>query len=295
MLYSTNAELTRFRHADAAKLKSTLEGVEKGHAIAMDELNQQLKKSLAKNTTLERQLKDQENQGKKKDKEIADLRKAAADFEKRREGFNELLHHFQDNLLGTTSYNLFFNFCYAVRDASSSFRHTAALGHGEMDTAEGLRMATDAARKELDGLLSAGRQACGSLQIAGSSNLSAIALTQKLLLVPGLVADWKLSSARGGARTALTLAKAHYPEVDLDQLTSGIPESGEDGTPVDEAAIRQSVLGYDQLCALGTQLNVYYEAYELPGSPSQASASASAATAGGDGGDEVSSKVPPSS
>jgi hypothetical protein len=52
-------------------------------------------------------------------------------------------------------------------------------------------MATDAAKKELDGLLNAGRQACGSLQIAGSSNLSAIALAQKLLLVPGLVADWK--------------------------------------------------------------------------------------------------------
>jgi hypothetical protein len=295
MLIQSNAELTKFRHADAAKLKSTLEGVEKGHAIAMDELNQQLRKSLAENATLERQLKDRENQGKKKDKEIADLRKAAADFEKRREGFNEVLHHFQDNLLGTTSYNLFFNFCYAVRDASYSFRHAASLGQSEVDTAEGLRMATDAARKELDGLLSAGRQACGSLQIAGSSNLSAIALTQKLLLVPGLVADWKLSSARGGARTALTLAKAHYPEMDLDQLTSGIPESGEDGAPVDEAAIRQSVLGYDQLCALGTQLNVYYEAYELPGSPSQASASASAATAGGDGGDEVSSKIPPSS
>jgi hypothetical protein len=164
-----------------------------------------------------------------------------------------------------------------------------------VDTAEGLRKATNAVRKELDGLLSTGRQACGSLQIAGSANLSAIALTQKLLLVPGLVADWKLSFARGGARTALTLAKAHYPEVDLDQLTSGIPESGEDGAPVDEAAIRQSVLGYDQLCALGTQLNVYYEAYNLPASPSQASASASAATAGGDGRDEVSSKVPPSS
>jgi septal ring factor EnvC (AmiA/AmiB activator) len=102
-LYSTNAELTRFRHADAAKLKSTLEGVEKGHAIAMDGLNQQLWKSLAENATLERQLKDQENQGKKKDKEIADLCKAAADFEKRHEGFNELLHHFQDNLLGTIS------------------------------------------------------------------------------------------------------------------------------------------------------------------------------------------------
>jgi hypothetical protein len=154
-------------------------------------------------------------------------------------------------------------------------------------------MATDAA-KELDGLLNAGRQACGSLQIAGSAGLSAIGLTKKLLLVPGLVADWKQSSARGGARTALTLAKAHYPELDLDLVTSGIPESGEDGAPVDKATIRQSVLGYDQLCALGTQLSVYYAAYDLPGSPSQASASVSAATAGADGGDEVSSVIPPS-
>jgi hypothetical protein len=63
---------------------------------------------------------------------------------------------------------------------------------------------------------------------------------------------------------------------------------------VDEAAIWQSVLGYDQLCALGTQLNIYYEAYDLPGSPSQASASVPAATAGADGGDNMSSTVLPS-
>jgi hypothetical protein len=156
-------------------------------------------------------------------------------------------------------------------------------------------MAIDAAKKELDGLLSAGRQACGNLQIAGSAGLSTIGLTKKLLLVLGLVADWKQSSARGGARTTLTLMKAHYPELDLDLVTSGIPESGEDGAPVDETTIRQSVLGYDQLCALGTQLNIYYEAYDLPGSPSQASESVSAATAGADGGDEVSSVIPSSS
>jgi hypothetical protein len=63
---------------------------------------------------------------------------------------------------------------------------------------------------------------------------------------------------------------------------------------VDEATIWQSVLGYDQLCALGTQLNVYYKAYDLPGSPSQASTSVSAATAGANGGDNASSDVPPS-
>jgi hypothetical protein len=119
-------------------------------------------------------------------------------------------------------------------------------------------------------------------------------LTKKLMLVPGLVADWKQSSARGGARTALTLAKAHYPEMDLDLITSGILESSGEGTPVDKATIWQSVLGYDQLCALGTQLNVYYKAYDLPGSPSQASASVSAAADGGDGGDDTTFAAPKS-
>jgi hypothetical protein len=132
------------------------------------------------------------------------------------------------------------------------FHYAATLEQEEVDSATGLRVAMDAAKKELDGLLNMGCGACGSQQIAGASSLSAIGLTKKLLLVPGLVADWKQSSARGGARTALTLAKAHYPELDLDLITSGIPESNEDGTLVDEAAIQQSMLGCDQLCALGT-------------------------------------------
>jgi hypothetical protein len=90
------------------------------------------------------------------------------------------------------------------------------------------------------------------------------------------------------------MAKAHYPELDLDMITSGIPESNEDRTLVDEAAIRQSMLGYDQLCALGTQLNIYYKAFDLPGSPSQASASISATTDGANGSGDTTSVVPKS-
>jgi hypothetical protein len=85
------------------------------------------------------------------------------------------------------------------------------------------------------------------------------------------------------------LAKAHYPELSLDLVTSGIPESDDDEPPVDKAAIRQSVLGYDQLCAMGTQLDVYYEAYALLGSPSHASAFMSRAADVVDGGDGATS------
>jgi hypothetical protein len=52
-----------------------------GHAIAMEGLQQQLQKSLALNTLLEEQLKDQERHNLKNDKEIEDLCKAAAEFE----------------------------------------------------------------------------------------------------------------------------------------------------------------------------------------------------------------------
>jgi hypothetical protein len=106
---------------------------------------------------------------------------------------------------------------------------------------------------------------------------------------PSFVKDWKKSAARGGARTTLTLAKAHYPEHNLDLVTSGVPETYDDGAPVDEAAIRQSVLGYGQLCASGTQLDVYYAAYALPDSPSNASATISEAAEAGDGGDRATS------
>jgi hypothetical protein len=81
--------------------------VEKGHAIAMEGLQQQLQKSLAANTLLEEQLKDQERQNLKKDKEIEDLRKATAKFEKWRDGFNEVLNHFQETLLGINGFSYY--------------------------------------------------------------------------------------------------------------------------------------------------------------------------------------------
>jgi hypothetical protein len=97
-----NNALLLFRHADVAKLESTLKGVKKGHAIVMEELNTQLHMSLAENTHLEDQLKDQQRLGRQKQREVDDLRQAAADFEVQRKGFNKVLGHFQKTLLGSS-------------------------------------------------------------------------------------------------------------------------------------------------------------------------------------------------
>jgi hypothetical protein len=145
-----------------------------------------------------------------------------------------------------------------------------------------LRIAIDAAKKKLDSFISR------------AAELPAINIGTKLELVPDLVKDWKMSAARGGARTALTLYKAHYPKMNLDIITSGFLEVNEDGTPVDEAVIRLSVLGYDHLCALGMHMDVYYERHIFPDLPSGEGASAMLSDALQDpnGGEEI-SLVPP--
>jgi hypothetical protein len=84
-------------------------------------------------------------------------------------------------------------------------------------------------KKELDVLYDAGGGAGASLQIARSLKLTSMELAEKLKLVPDLVEDWKKSAARGGARTALTLAKAHYPDLTLDLVTSRVLETYDDG------------------------------------------------------------------
>jgi hypothetical protein len=91
-----------FLHADVAKLESMLEGVKKGHTIAMEGLNTQLQKSLAKNTHLEEQLKDQQRLDRQKQNEVDELCQATIDFEDQRRGFKKVLDHFQKTLLGNS-------------------------------------------------------------------------------------------------------------------------------------------------------------------------------------------------
>ena len=55
------------------------------------------------------------------------------------------------------------------------------------------------------------------------------------------------SSTRGGAKTALGLMMAHYPEAEAWRVAAGFPVEKEDGTPLDDKdqkKILHSVSGY---------------------------------------------------
>ena len=57
---------------------------------------------------------------------------------------------------------------------------------------------------------------------------------KKLSVLPARIEEIKRSSARAGAVTALSQAKAWQPELDLANLATGYPSLKEDGMPFDK-------------------------------------------------------------
>ena len=56
---------------------------------------------------------------------------------------------------------------------------------------------------------------------------------KKLSILPARFDEMKRSSARAGAVTALSRAKAWVPELDPSEVATGYPSLKEDGTPFD--------------------------------------------------------------
>jgi chromosome segregation ATPase len=79
---------------------ATLEGERKGHAVTMEELEAQLRRALADNSTLEEQLKDQHRIGLQKQKELDDAHREAADSEKQLSGCIEIFGYLHKTPLG---------------------------------------------------------------------------------------------------------------------------------------------------------------------------------------------------
>ena len=60
-----------------------------------------------------------------------------------------------------------------------------------------------------------------------------IDVLKKLYVLPARMDEMKRSSARAGAVTALSRAKAWVPELDPSEVATGKPSLKEDGTPFD--------------------------------------------------------------
>ena len=80
--------------------------------------------------------------------------------------------------------------------------------------------------------------------------------------------EWLRSSARGGAKTAMGLMMAHYPDAEPWQVASGFPKIKEDGSllkPEDEKAIMSSVAGY--ACKVANMVSLSAIFKDVPAPP----------------------------
>ena len=80
------------------------------------------------------------------------------------------------------------------------------------------------------------------------------------------------SSIRGGAKTALGLMMAHYPEAEAWRVAAGFPLEKEDGTPLEEKdrkAILHSVSGYASKVARMVSLTTIFKEVPCPPTPVQ--------------------------
>ena len=87
---------------------------------------------------------------------------------------------------------------------------------------------------------------------------------------PGWIDDWKLSSARGGARVALMLAYAHYGDfISVKDMAAGLPKEDAEGNPISEEDCKAAVVGYDSAVANLVSLEKWYKEFPLPASPQE--------------------------
>ena len=80
------------------------------------------------------------------------------------------------------------------------------------------------------------------------------------------------SSIWGGAKTALGLMMAHYPEDEAWRVAAGFPLEKEDGTPLedkDRKAILHSVSGYASKVAKMVSLTTIFKEVPCPPTPVQ--------------------------
>jgi hypothetical protein len=104
--------------------------------------------------------------------------------------------------------------------------------------------------------------------------MSPEAIAEKMKLATGSIDDWCRSAARGSARLAMTLMKAHYGDyVNFKEMTGTIPDEDEEGNKIDENECRHAAYGYDTLIANLVDLDKWYKEREVPPSPKKGQSS----------------------
>jgi hypothetical protein len=100
-------------------------------------------------------------------------------------------------------------------------------------------------------------------------------LLAKMANMPKYISHWRLSAARTGINRALSLVKAHHPDVDLATVTSGLPELKADGSALEKKEFREigkSLRGLTTSLASKLHLDKFFYACDAENNPIKAGA-----------------------
>lgn len=115
-----------------------------------------------------------------------------------------------------------------------------------------------------------GRDTLTKLRTHDTETMTPEKISEMLHYAPGLIDDWKLSSARGGARVAMMLAMAHYGDfISLKDMVASMPAKDTEGNPISEQGCKEATFGYDSIMANLVTLNKWYKEYPVPSSPQE--------------------------
>ncbi|KAK1609350.1 hypothetical protein QYE76_033023 [Lolium multiflorum] len=107
-------------------------------------------------------------------------------------------------------------------------------------------------------LISAARKIFHNLNIKGSRSCDVRGLITRMDMLPELVVDLQVSSARGAAAMSLAMCLGHNPDLDVDKVTTGVPATA------DVSALLDTISGYDTRIARRIRHNEFYDKVVLP-------------------------------
>ena len=110
------------------------------------------------------------------------------------------------------------------------------------------------------------QRALATIYPANQAPTLLVEVLRKLSVLPERFNEMKWLSARAGALTALSRAKAWLPELDPADISTGYPSLKEDGTPFgkkDFAACVKEIRPLASLIANETDLSRYQLAYDM--------------------------------
>jgi hypothetical protein len=96
------------------------------------------------------------------------------------------------------------------------------------------------------------------LAIKDSRTCDVRELIQKMDVLPELVVDLQASSARGAAQMSLAMCLAHAPNLNIDEVTMGIPKDANPDKLLDACS------GYDTQIARRIRHDEFYDKVVLP-------------------------------